>query len=132
MRGSSSGGVLVVRTWLWIASLALVVGCASADEKDREPSRYPGVTHWACFANKATGVCDCYGLGRNDDIAVGGSDIEEVDDCSGYAECKTFYDEEYEEWLCACGPVGFTPGVHAGVSDNLSEEEVVPECPPED
>jgi hypothetical protein len=129
MLGLRKGRVLVVQSGLWLASLVVVVGCGSDDE-DREESSYPGVTHWTCYANTATGICDCYGLGSGDNIAVGGSDIDEVDDCGGYAECKTFYDEEYEEWLCGCGPVGFTPGVHSGVSDNLVEKEVVAECPP--
>jgi hypothetical protein len=63
---------------------------------------------------------------------VGGTNLEEVDECSGSAECKTFYEEEDEDWLCSCGPAGFTPGVHSGVRENFTEQEVVPECPPED
>jgi hypothetical protein len=131
MVGRSSARVFVVRTWFWFSSLAVVAGCGSDDRKDREPSPYPGVTRWDCFANTATGVCDCYGLGPGDDLSVGGSDIEEVDECSGYTECKTFYDDEFNEWFCSCGPTGFTPGLHASGSASLSEKEVVPECPPE-
>src|SRR5688572_9277486 len=91
------------RTWLFASSILVsLLACSGGDDKQRERSPYPGVSRWDCFANTASGVCDCYGLGPNDDMSAGGDSIEEVDECSGYAECKVLYDEEFEEWLCSC------------------------------
>ncbi|HEY3499892.1 MAG TPA: hypothetical protein VGK73_34615 [Polyangiaceae bacterium] len=116
------------RAWLFASSIVVsLVACGGGDD-ERERSPYPGVSRWECFADTASGVCDCYGLGRNEEVLINGSSIEEVNECSGYAECKTFYDEEFEDWLCSCGPVGFTPGAFG----DYAARDAVPACPPED
>ncbi len=103
----------------WVAAaLTLVCACSSDDG-----GAFAGVARWKCFADAASGDCDCHGLEAGSDVDAVGSDLSEVSSCTGYTRCATYRDD-FGDWMCSCGDESYAPP--AG-STEVSDASA---CPP--
>lgn len=111
------------RAAIIVTSLLLLVSACSSDKKEKEQEEE---LTWKCWANTSNGICECIGLGPLEDHERAGSSIEEVDDCNGREVCFTYFDEAFENEVCACGDSTFVP-----VGDDVSDLDMVDSCPPQ-
>jgi hypothetical protein len=103
--------------------LVLVTACGGGQEEDEESS-----SPWQCYENTDTGDCECHFVEPGAVLGIDGSSIVEVDECSGYPVCFSYYDEFFEEERCDCGEEGFVP---LEVEGDLSALTMVESCPAE-
>lgn len=104
----------------------LLVACGGGkndDKDDDEPS-----LRWQCYADTSFGTCECYGIEPGSSFYYEGSSIVEVDECSGYAACFSYFDTFFEEKRCDCGDEGFMP---FGPAEDISDLTMVEACPAE-
>jgi hypothetical protein len=102
-----------------LAAFTICSACSGDDDE----GTFAGVSRWQCYAYSTTGICDCHGLGPNDSLDVGGSDVTEISSCSGYETCASYRDD-FGDWMCSCGPAGYTPPASS------IEVASIAQCPP--
>lgn len=111
-----------LRAGVIFASLVFL-GPACSSEKDDDEDEVE--LTWKCWADTSNGSCECIGSGPLEDSDRGGTNIEEVDDCSGRDVCFSYFDEFAENEACACGDSTFMPG------GDVSDLDTAESCPPE-
>ncbi len=97
--------------------LLLASACGGGDE---EETAY----EWECYASESSGRCSCYEVATGSSADLGQSTATEVDSCSGYDTCKSYYDTLREQGRCDCGPDGFSPS-----TSQTRDIKTVDDCP---
>lgn len=100
----------------------LVTACGGGKEEDDEPSP------WQCYEDTSIGDCECHFVEPGAVLDIEGSSIVEVEECSGYPVCYSYFDEFFEEERCDCGEEDYVP---MEVEGDLSALTMVESCPVE-
>lgn len=109
--------------WFVPFLLLVVTACGGGKEEEgEEPSP------WQCYEDTSIGDCECHFVEAGGELGIEGSSIVEVDECSGYPVCYSYFDEFFEEERCDCGEEGFVP---MEVEGDLSALTTVESCPPD-
>jgi hypothetical protein len=85
-----------------LVSFAFLIFTACGGEEEK--TEY----EWRCYERQTS--CECHETVKGEDPNVRGT-VTEVDDCSGYERCLSYYDMSDEKGRCDCGPAGFEPNV---------------------
>lgn len=96
----------------------LATACGGGEEE----SKY----EWRCFERQLS--CECHETLKGEEPNVRGA-VTEVDDCSGYDVCKSYYDMSDEKGRCDCGGQDFEPNVSEA---QRQDTKTVDSCPVSD
>lgn len=108
-------------TGFWASFFVLLTTACGGGEEE--------VTYeWKCYERADFDNCECYEVASGEDPTLNDM-ATEVDDCSGYEVCMSYYDTLREEGRCDCGGVDFEPNLG---ETQRSDTKTVDSCPVSD